>query len=38
VKKILQATELWDTDLTRLKGFEAAVLENLISFMEKGGI
>jgi tagaturonate reductase len=38
VRKVLSNRTLWDTDLTLLEGFEAAVLEQLIQLMEKGGI
>jgi tagaturonate reductase len=38
VKQALQLESLWETDLTRLKGFEGAVYEALLEFMEKGGL
>ena len=38
VHSILSDTALWDTDLTGLPGFEAAVREALITIKEKGGL
>jgi tagaturonate reductase len=38
VRKVLSNEALWDTDLTRFEGFEAAVLTQLTQLMEKGGI
>ena len=38
VRRVLGDTTLWDSDLTRLKGFEEAVLEDLVNIEAKGGI
>ena len=38
VHAVLSNKTLWDTDLTRLEGFEAAVITELTQLMEKGGI